>query len=123
MAAIRTSFRIIRPGHEDEVRAVDLAKKPGYDALREIIAPFLDKGALEHVSVLADFNGGTNYKPLDMFVDDRGVLKRLPRNEAATTIYRRANQMGRSISPKVADPEILNFICGPAILFDRRVWF
>ncbi len=39
------------------------------------------------------------------------------------TIYRRATQMGRSATPKQADPEMLNFIVGTAILFDRRVWF
>lgn len=120
---MKTRILIMRPGQKNEQQEVDLPEDPGYHKLREIIAPLLDKGELEHVSVLADFDGGTQYKPLDMFVDDRGLLKHLPRNEAATTIYRRANLTGRSAAPKVDDPEMLSSICGPAILFDRRVWF
>ncbi len=120
---MKTRMLIMRPDQSHETREVDLPADPGYHRLREIIAPLLDKGALEHVSVLADFDGGKKYKPLDMFVDDFGLLKNLPRNEAATIIYRRANQLGRSSMPKAADPETLSSICGPAILFDRKVWF
>lgn len=120
---MKTRYRIMRVGQPDEVAETDLPEEPGYIKLRDIIAPLLDRGALEHVSVLADFDGGERYRALDMFVDDCGLLKNLPRNEVATAIYRRANQMGRSLGPKVHDPEMLNFIVGTAVLFDRRVWF
>lgn len=120
---IATKFLIMRSDLPHETQTIELPRDPGYIALRNIIAPLLNKGNLEHVSVLADFHGETNYKPLDMFVDDSGLIKGLPRNEAATLIYRRANLMGRSAAPKVADPEQLSYICGTAILFSRRVWF
>lgn len=122
-AFLKTRLRIMRPGQDDEIREIELARDPGYHALRAIIAPILEKGALKHVSVLADFDGGTKYKPLDMFVDDCGLLKNLPRNKVATVIYRRANQMGQTHIPKVENPDMLNYIVGTAVLFDRRVWF
>jgi hypothetical protein len=118
-----TKITIMRPDQAHDGREFDLPREPGYHKLREILTPLLDGAELEHVSVFADFAGGTNYKRADMFVDDRGLLKNLPRNEAATLIYRRANQMGRSSAPPLADPEQLSFICGPAILFNRIVWF
>lgn len=74
--------------------------------------PLLDGGDLEHVSVL--FGG----RRADMFVDDRGIEKDLPRNEAATAIYR-ANWLSRHPG---ADPESIPAIYGLAVLFDRIVW-
>lgn len=119
-----TKLLIMRPNETSETKEIDLSRDPGYEKLRDIIAPLLgERACLEHVSVLADFSGATKYKPLDMFVDDTGLLKGLPRNEAATAIYRRANLMGKTHVPPVDDPEKLNFIVGPAILFNRRVWF
>lgn len=120
---MKTRLLIMRPGQMNERREIELPREPGYHLLRDILTPYLDGAALEHVSVLADFDGGENYKPSDMFVDDEGLIKWLPRNEEATVIYRRANQMGRSAAPKVSNPELLSYICGPAILFDRQVWF
>ena len=117
-----TNIRILRPGAEDEVQEFDLPKEPGYDRLKAIIEPILC-GRLERVSVLADFNCGEDFEPLDMFVDDEGQIKGLPRNEEATTLYRRANQLGLTAAPKAQHPEFLHFIAGPAILFSRRVWF
>lgn len=118
-----TKALIMRPDGSCETREYELARAPGYDKLKEILTPLLDGAALEHVAVLADFSGGVKYGALDMFVDDTGLLKNLPRNEAATLLYRRANLMGRSAAPKASDPEMLSFICGPAVLFSRRVWF
>jgi len=60
---------------------------------------------------------------LDMFVDENGLMKQLPRNEVATTEYRRACLAGKTVVPPPSDPELLNFIVGPAVLFERRVWF
>lgn len=119
-----TRLLIMRPDKAHETKKFDLPRDPGYIKLRDIIAPLLGPtSCLEHVGVLADFTGATKFKPLDMFVDDRGLLKGLPRNEAATLIYRRANLMGKTHIPPVDDPEKLNFIVGPAVLFNRRVWF
>lgn len=120
---ITTRYRIMRVDGTNEVLTAELAPEPGYDALRSIIRPLLDDNSFEHVSVLADFDDGTKYHALDMFVDGEGLLKSLRRNEAATTIYRRANLMGRSVLPPAKHPEQLHFIVGTAILFDRRVWF
>lgn len=120
---METKYRIIRPGQPDAVCNVDLPKQPGYCRLREIIEPLLDNNNMEHVNVWADFKGGQKFEALDMFVDDMGLLKGLPRNEVATTLYRRANQLGMTQAPKAADPEMLNGIVGTAILFNRRVWF
>jgi hypothetical protein len=121
-----TKYMILRAHLVGEILEVDLPRDPGYERLRDIVMPILGgKGCnMEHVSVLADFDPqGKRFKPLDMFVDDRGYVKGLHRNETATEHYRRANQMGRTAVPKVADPEKLNAIYGTAILFNRRVWF
>jgi len=117
---ILTTYHIIKPGQTFEESAVEvreLPREPGYDLLRTIIEPHLDGKRLEHVSVLF------NRRALDMFVDETGLLDGLPRNETATAIYRAANLAGRSSAPPVADPEMLNFIAGTAVLFMRRVWF
>jgi len=114
-----TKLLIMRPDQPHETREVELPRDPGYDRLRALLDPLLDGGNLEHVSVLADFAGGLNFKPADMFVDDDGHSKGLPRNETATVIYRR-NWLLRH--PDV-DPESIPFIVGPAVLFHRRVWF
>jgi hypothetical protein len=42
----------------------------------------------------------------------------LPRNEAATLIYRRNAMLHQGVK----DPEEVSFIVGPAVLFDRIVW-
>jgi hypothetical protein len=124
---MKTRICIMRPGEPDEIQEHDLPREPGYEIIRDLIAPLLGgKGTyLERVAVLADFGGGDNHQPLDMFVDENGMLHqpRPPRNETATTHYRRATMMGRSGARKPADPEQLPFIVGVAVLFDRRVWF
>jgi hypothetical protein len=116
---METKIRIIRPDGEEEVRDIDMPRDPGYVALRELLAPLLDRGPLERVVVLADFEGGNDFAPTDMFVDENGHLKSLPRNEKATSIYRCASLQR---SPDM-DPESIPFIVGPAVLFNRRVWF
>jgi hypothetical protein len=69
---------------------------------------------IEHVNV---WHTG---KYLDMFVDETGVLKALPRNEQATTIYR-ANVLAHE-PETVGDIEELPFIAGDAVLFMEKVW-
>jgi hypothetical protein len=123
MSEIATRYCVITPNGTRIVTSTALERVPGFSFLRELIEPLLGGADMEHVSVWADFDGGTKYKALDMFVDEDGLRKGLSRNVIATEHYRRANLMGKTTIPKVADPELLNFIVGPALLFDRRVWF
>lgn len=115
---ILTKLRIINPDGAEHVVEHELVERPGYKQLALIIDPLVD-GNLEHVSVLADFAGGDKFTHLDMFVNDVGVLDGLPRNEAATTIYRRNWMLAH---PK-DNPDDLPHIAGTAVLLDRRVWF
>lgn len=108
-----TPYKIIPVTGNSEERTADLAAKPDYRALQAITAPALNGGSLERVLV---FHEG---EYTDMFVDDRGLSKGLPRNEAATAIYRNNMLTHR----RVKDPETLPAIYGPAVLFSRRVWF
>lgn len=108
-----TSFTIMRPDAEPEVRESDLPADPGYHRLDALLRPLLDGNDLEHVTVLHDG------KRADMFVDEMGAVTGLPRNEAATAIYRN-NWLTQQ--PKT-DPESLPAIYGPAILFSKQVWF
>jgi hypothetical protein len=121
--AIKTKMLIMRPDQPHETQECELPREPGYDRLRVLLRPLLDGAELEHVYVLADFNGGTSYRRCDMFVDEFGAINRLPRNEAATEIYRRAYLRARSRQQQLIDPEQLAYIHGPAVLFDRIVWF
>jgi hypothetical protein len=112
---MKTTIKIFRPDGTVEERDVSdtMTAEPGYSALRDLITPLLDGRNMEHVSVLHDGQRA------DMFVDEEGHLLGLPRNEAATTIYRN-NWLTQH--PDV-DPETIPFIVGPAVLFSRRVWF
>jgi hypothetical protein len=124
---IATRYRVILPEHksfsDSEVKTVEWPREPGLDRQNEVKSLVFGKDWTEHVSVWEDFDGGKAFKALDMFVDENGLLKGLPRNELATLSYRRACMMGKTVVPAPRDPEQLNFIIGPAILFDRRVWF
>lgn len=145
-----TKALVMHPGLPSRTVEVDLPENPSSAQLHAAVDPHLDGGKLEHVYVLADFEVEAcnrariraDYQPLDMFVDDSGAPmllewqdvactkaaltrkgKGLPRNEAATAIYRRATILGRTAIKYDGDPETLPAIYGPAVLFDRRVWF
>ena len=110
---------VMRPEQANETVVFDLAHKPTLEELNAVILPLLD-GAdfMEHVNVLADFTGGLKFDWADMFVDELGHPKGLPRNEAATMIYRRNALLNHGVT----DPESLPWIAGPAVLFRRKVW-
>lgn len=111
---IETAYRIFPVGDAAASRHVfKWPRDPGFDLIRKLVEPLLNGAHLEHVTVMHDG------KRRDMFVDDEGLLKRLPRNDRATAIYR-SNWISRH--PGV-DPETLNWIAGPAILFERIIWF
>ena len=108
-----TSYTALRPAAEPEIRETELAPEPGYIRLKAVVTPLLDGADLERVSVLHDGERA------DMFVDEMSAVKGLPRNEAATAIYRN-NWLTQHPGE---DPESLPAIYGPAVLFSRRVWF
>jgi hypothetical protein len=116
---MKTRILIMRPDQPHESQEIDLPLEPGLGRLSNILTPLLDGADLEHITVLADFSGGLKFKRADMFVDERGHHKGLEHNEAATSIYRRASLMRDS--KQIA--EDLPHIVGPAVLFDRIVWF
>ena len=115
---MKTTMLIMTPEGPHSTREVELPIVPSYETLRDLITPIIGCEHVEHVSVLADFAGGTNFKRADMFVDEDGHARRLPRNGAATVIYRR----NAIINQGIKDPEELSWIAGPAVLFNRIVW-
>lgn len=109
-----TDYRIIPPGDGPEINgSVDWPKDPGFGLINALVQPLISCDNIEHVTVLHD---GAR---CDMFVDDIGRLKGLPRNDRATAIYRN-NQMTRHPD---TDPESMPFVAGIAVLFYKRVWF
>jgi len=116
---VPTTMTVILPDGTRRERIVQLKRDPSYDELAAVIDPELARGDgikrwLERVAILTEAG-----KLGDMFVDETGAIDRLPRNEEATTHYRR-NWLKRF--PE-CHPEELDAIYGPAILFDRRVWY
>src|SRR5262245_12091051 len=79
---------LYRPGSPTggpDVLDVVLPAEPSLAALHAVVDPLLGDGAvMEHVTVL--FDG----RRADMFVDEHGHGRGLPRNESATAIYRAA---------------------------------
>lgn len=93
--------------------SVEWPNEPGFDAINKMVQPLIGGGHIEHVSVLHDG------ERRDMFVDEEGRVKGMPRNDRATAIYRTA---WLSRNPG-GDAEALPHIAGPAVLFTRRCWF
>ena len=108
---INTQFTILRADGTEEVRTERMNATPGYMVLQVLLKPILGCEYAERVKVLHDG------QRLDLFVDEVGAVKRLPRNEKATAIYRNAVL---TLEPG-ADPESLPPIYGDAVLFARRV--
>jgi hypothetical protein len=88
--------------------------EPEFTSLRGLIKAKLDHAEFEHVTVF------WNDEYRDMFVDDTGVLKGLPINARATAIYWNNTRIHM---PDDYDPETMAMIHGPAVLFDKKVWF
>lgn len=115
---MKTRYTIMRPEEPNTGGEIDWPREPTFDQIDRLVRPLLNGASLEHVSVLADFKGGLNFKRADMFVDESGAMKDLPINGNATAIYRR-----HSIINKGAKADDLPAIHGPAILFERIVWY
>jgi hypothetical protein len=92
---------------------IEVPQAPNRDQLRALVEPLLDGQRLEHVAVLWDD------KRCSMFVGETSTIDGLPFNAEATKVYRN-NWMTRHPD---ADPDELPEIRGPAVLFDRNVWF
>lgn len=110
---MKTTMTIFQPGNEPVRRIIDLPDEPEWKHLQKVLSPLTGDNCPEHVAVLHEG------ERRDMFVHESGHLIGLPRNEDATKIYRNAS-LRREPN---RDPETLPFIVGPAILFDRQVWF
>lgn len=102
----------MRPGAEPVEQELADGFTLGSPVAVGILRGLLDGADYEHVAVLHDG------KRADMFVDEESACKGLPRNEAATSVYR-CNTLTQR--PET-DPETLPAIYGPAVLFDVRVW-
>ncbi|WP_434712975.1 hypothetical protein NMA58_08290 [Rhizobium sp. YTUHZ045] len=100
-------------GERIEMPVTFPGKTPNLDGLRKAIEPHLDGQKLEHVAVL--WHG----RRCSMFVGETSTIDGRIRNVEATAIYRN-NWLSQH--PET-DPEELPPICGPAVLFDRNVWF
>lgn len=97
---------------ERQAIEVKMDHRPKFEALRKIVEPHLDGQRMEHVAVL--WNGIR----CSMFVGDESAATRI-RNVEATAVYRN-NWL---IQHPGTDPEQLPAVSGPAVLFDRNVWF
>lgn len=110
---MKTGYTIYRPDGTSEDCEVDWPEAPSCDQINALVAPIVGD-SIEHVNVKHDG------EHRDMFVDEMGHMRKEPgvRNEAATTIYRRA---WLDLAPQTP-PEDLSWIAGTAILFHRIIW-
>ena len=112
--SINTTMHVLPPIGSMRTIMVQMRPEPDLNELRKYIEPHLDGEQLEHVTVLWDG------KRTDMFVGECSAINgRMIRNVRATEIYRN----GTLTQHPDVDPESLPAISGPAVLFDRRVWF
>jgi hypothetical protein len=111
---IPTKYRVIAETGTFAEHEILMDPKPLYDELRCLVEPHLRGARLMHVRVLCPLLG----KWTDMFVDEMGALRRLPRNDSATRIYRNGFLSKRPDD----DPEKLPYIAGTAVVFLRPVW-
>lgn len=111
---ITTKYRVFSEAGTFADHEILMDEKPRYDDLRDLVEPHLGGGRLMHVRVLCPELGAWT----DMFVDEMGALRRLPRNDAATKIYRNGFLSKRPDD----DPEKLPYIAGAAVVFLRPVW-
>jgi len=100
------------PAQPCRVEEVEMCIDPDEAEVRAVIEPLLNGMRLERVMVLI---GG---EERDMFIDHRGNLSDLPRNEVATGLYLYAYLAGHPFE----NPDERRCIFGSAILFTEKVW-
>jgi hypothetical protein len=106
-------FRVLGVDGTVTEGTVTMSDPPAYAELKRVVEQHIS-GDMEHVYV---WNDRAPNARGDMFCDEVGQLKGLPRNEAATAMYRRA-----WVQATGDDPETLPWIAGPAVVFDEVVW-
>lgn len=112
------NYRILFPDGTSRGGAEIMSDPPTLQEIHKAVMPHLDGAShCEHVTVQHPTKE-PDVPRADMFVDEMGVGRGLPRNDAATKIYRAA---WLSTHPGT-DPETLPAIYGPAVLFDTQVW-
>jgi hypothetical protein len=111
---IPTTYRVFSEAGTFADHEILMDEKPLYADLRSLVEPHLRGARPMHVRVLCPLLG----KWTDMFVDEMGALRRLPRNDAATKIYRNGFLSKRPDD----DPEKLPYIAGTAVVFLRPIW-
>jgi hypothetical protein len=112
-----TGYTIIRPDGTEEQHHCDLAEKPFYLEVKNLVEPLLGGELLERERVW--YQG----KATDMFYASLGrntTVKRgpLPRNEKATAIYL---DRWPQLHP-LDDPESMRYVAGNAVIFHRPIW-
>jgi hypothetical protein len=117
-------LQIVRKQFRYQVIPADVSEpiRPGIATFREVpsrqeiarvVRPLIDDATMMRVPVTRAETG----LAVDMFVDELAIIKDLPRNERATTIFREEYLLWHPF----ADPAKLRFIAGTAILFDEPV--
>lgn len=122
---MKTVYHLYLPtALEPSIGELDWPERPDFGAMKSPITKLLNSGAepadfnFEHVAVL--YHGERR----DMFVDELGRYKNnLDINLAATFIYLTNTVLHQKRGTFFQALETGSFIVGPALLFERRVWF
>lgn len=109
---MKTGYTLFKTDGTATRQSCEWPARPGLNRIKEMVEPLLGGGGLMHMSVLLDG------KERDMFVDD-ATTEGFEVNEQATKIWH-TTYLTRF--PK-ADSKTLPWVYGPAVLFDRQVWF
>jgi hypothetical protein len=110
---IRTRYRVFTVSGLSVDHEVLMERNPIHEELFDLVEPHLGGASPMHIRVLCPY---TNVWT-DMFIDNMAALKRLPRNEEATKIFRNGYLAKRPND----DPEKLPYIAGPAVVFLRPI--
>jgi hypothetical protein len=116
-------YLAIFPGRREPERCVahlpDFSSPRFWPRLREVVEAVTGEPC-EHVYVFWDYPGDEHCCYRDLFVNEMGHVRQMPRNELATAIYRNNVLVHEPMGYPV--PEALPWIAGPAVLFRERVW-
>jgi hypothetical protein len=114
---MKTIMTVILPDGTTTDEELNLPREVPLDTFYKLAEPHgIPRGYVEHVTVFH------NKKYTDMFVHEEGRLKGLPYNPKATEIYH-ANAIAHQGQTKQKLIAQGFFIVGPALLFDRKVWY
>lgn len=116
-------YLAIFPGMRKPTRCTahlpDFSSPRFWPRLREVVEAVVGDPCV-HVNVFWNFPGDEHFCYRDLFVNEMGQIRRLPRNELATKMYR--NNVLVHDPTRFPLPEALPWIAGPAVLFRERVW-